>query len=177
MWDMISSFDADDWYLAYLVLMMIIAFIGGVWLFWSSYDHLGLVPALGLTIVHTLVFLQTTVPLIFFLYAIYYLVGVWLTHRRLKTDDAPRFGITQEVDPVKEAKKLGLPSVRPGAAPEEGIARWEEVAELERLLVAGEAARALERARELLAEAESDGRMESAGIYRKHIRRIERGEY
>jgi len=169
--------DAQDWYLLYLILMMIIAFVGGIWLFMSSYDHLGLVPALGLVLVHAWVFLQTTVPLIVILYGIYYLTGYWLTHRRLKIDEAPRFGITREVDPVKEAKKLGLPSVRPGPGENDAIASWEKVDELEEMLDSGKASRALTRARELMAEAESDGRTESAQVYRKYIRRIERGEY
>jgi len=90
----------------YLVIAMIASFIGGIWIFFDAYDRFGWFIALLLVGSHLVIFLQTTFPLILVLYGIFWLIGFWLTGRKLPEDEAPKFGRhVTTTDPKAAAEK------------------------------------------------------------------------
>lgn len=168
----------------YLIIAMIISFIGGIWLFFDAYDRFGCFPALLLVGFHIIVFLQTTVPAVLVLYGIFWLIGRWLTGRKLPEDEAPSFGRhVTTTDPKAAAEKLGLPSVIGGAKangktePGETGAEMEVDVDLERMLRLGKVREALGLAEKRLEDAEVAGDTDAIELLRKYILRIERGEY
>jgi len=168
----------------YLIIAMIVSFIGGIWLFLDAYDRFGWFAALLLVGFHLFVFLQTTVPAVLVLYGILWLIGRWLTGRKQQTDEAPQFGRhVTTTDPKAAAEKLGLPSVMGGGAADsetEVSETGEELevdVELERMLRLGKAREALGLAEKRLEDAEFADDTETIDLLRKYILRIERGEY
>ena len=174
----------------YLVIAMIASFVGGIWIFFDAYDRFGWFAALLLVGFHLIVFLKTTVPLVLVLYGIFWLIGFWLTSRKHPTDEAPQFGRhVTTTNPKAAAEKLGLPSVMGGGADDsetdsgetgEDLNAEVEVevdVELERMLRLGKVREALGLAEKRMADAEVAGDIDAIELFRKYIRRIERGEY
>jgi len=175
MWSALGSLDAQDWYILYLVVAMLAAFAGGIWILFDASNRFGSLVAFFLVLAHLLVFLATKVPLVLVLYVIFWLLAYYFFHRAVKEDRAPRFGLRiSSGDPEREARATGLPSRRPSADEALKLREHERIADLEELLARGKAAEALAEARRLLAEAPEAG---AAEVARKYIRRIERGEY
>ncbi|MCD6282931.1 hypothetical protein J7J84_04940 [bacterium] len=172
----------------YLIIAMIVSFVGGIWLFFDAFDRFGWFAALLLVGAHLFVFLKTTFPLVLVLYGIFWLVGFWLTGRKLPEDEAPGFGRhVTTTDPKAAAEKLGLPSVVGGIKADSETESGETVGELnaemevdvelERMLRLGEVREALELAEKRLEDAKASGDIRATELLRKYILRIERGEY
>ncbi|OPX21595.1 MAG: hypothetical protein B1H03_06310 [Planctomycetales bacterium 4484_113] len=112
------AFALGDFQLDYLFLMMIIGFVGSIWIFLDAFSRFNFFAAAILTALNIVLLLTTTVPLIFFLYAIFVVAGHIAVWRRTKIDTrgmrdaAEGYGRQVESkDAGAEAARLGLPSV------------------------------------------------------------------
>jgi hypothetical protein len=172
----ISTMNASDW-AGFIVLVLLIgSVLGGILMFWDATDRFNPGFAFALVLAHIVTYFVIMFPIIVVLYGVYWIYIQRHEARQLEEDQKQRFGLRFSGDPQKEAAKLGLPSVYGGADPDT-IAATGRIPELDSLLSTGKAAEALKSAEEMLKTAEGFGDLALAGICRKYIRKIERGEY
>lgn len=172
----IASMGASDW-AGFIVLVLLLgSVIGGIMMFWDATDRYN--PGVGLILVlaHIATYFVAGFPIVVVLYGVYWIFIQYYEARKLQEDQHHRFGLRLSGDPQKEAAKLGLPNIYAGADAET-IAETGRIPELDKLLATGRAAEALKSAEEMLKTAEGFGDLGLAGICRKYVRKIERGEY
>ena len=167
---------ASDWMGIYVLVLLLGSALGGILMYWDATDRYN--PGLGfiLVLAHVVTFWVIKFPIVVVLYGIFWIYVQYYEERELEEDKKQRFGLRISGDPEKEAAKLGLPSVYGGADPDT-IAETGRIPELDRLLASGQAAEALKSAEEMLKTAEGFGDLALAGVCRKYVRKIERGEY
>ncbi len=172
----ISTMSASDWAGFIFFVLLAGGVIGGILMFWDAADRFN--PGFGLILVllHIFTFVLVLIPVVVVFYGIYWVWIQYHENRKLKEDEQQRFGLRVSGVPQKEAARLGLPDVY-GGADAETIAHTGRIPELDRLLSTGNAAEALKSAEAMLKTAEGFGDLTMAGICRKYIRKIERGEY
>ncbi len=135
-------------------------------------------------------FLQTTVPLVLFGYILVWLVAIWVNNYRLRMDQkreekegieysASRIGVKRiSLNPEKEAKEMGFPSIYPKDKPRRfELESFETIPEIEQLLAEGKIEEALRLAGERYELAIACGDEKSKIAYRRYIDRIQRGEW
>jgi len=113
-----ATFALGGFEMDYLFLMLIIGFVGTIWLFLDSFSRFNFFVAAVLVGLNITLMLTTTIPLVFFLYALFVVGGHIAVWRRTKIDTrgmkdaAEGFGRQRESkDAAAEAARLGLPSV------------------------------------------------------------------
>jgi hypothetical protein len=170
--------DLGDWQLLADIIMMAVAFIGGIIMFFDASMRLNGPLAFALAAIHGITFLLWRFPAVVVLYFFYWLLCEYMDNRKLPEDELPRFGLRQATgDPVGEAAKLGLPSVLPGKGNNEYLSRADEIPELELMLAKGDIAGAVKFAEAELKAAEASGDVERSNVLKKYVLRLQRGKY
>lgn len=180
---LLLAYAPEDVALSYLAIMMIIGFVGTVWIFLDAFSRFNVFVAILLCVLNIWLMLATTIPIIFFLYAIFVVAGHIAVWRRTKIDvrgmkDAAK-GYGRQVkskDAQAEAARLGLPQVfgRGQGEPEDsrtGAAASPED-EIERFRAGGLLEDALRLAQERLKVARRMNDIGSVARYRTIIDRI-----
>lgn len=181
----ILFFDEGD--LTYLVLIMLITFLGTIWMFLHASEHINPLVAFMLVAFNLWVFIQSTFPFILAGYFLFWAIGLSLhtlsARRELKRlekltlpPSGIRIGVKRSVDPTKQVEELGLPSIY-GKAEVATSEKLTTIPELEELLADGKVEEALRLAEERWEQAKASGDDEIESAYRSYIERIQKGEW
>jgi hypothetical protein len=175
---LVFGFDLGYWQLLWDIVAAFIAFIGGIVMFFDASMRLNAIVALSLVVVHITTFMLWRCPVVVILYFFYWLLCEHMENRVIPEDKIPRFGLRQATgDPVAEAAKLGLPSIRAHKGKDDDISYADKVSELDKMLAAGDIVGATKYAEAELKAAEAAGERERAEILRKYVLRLQRGKY
>ena len=183
-----ATFALGGFEMDYLFLMLIIGFVGTIWLFLDSFSRFNFFVAAVLVGLNITLMLTTTIPLVFFLYALFVVGGHIAVWRRTKIDTrgmkdaAEGYGRQRESkDAEAEAARLGLPSVFGDAGEGEparrrsrsgGGAAASPEDEVERFIAAGLYEDALRLAEERLKVARRMNDLASVARWRSVIDRL-----